>query len=155
MIWPKSQRWWWWFSPSVWLRDPMDCSPPGSSVYVMFQARILEWVAISFSRGTSWPRDWIWVSCIAASLLHCRLILSWLSQHGSHLPANAGDAGSIPGRGTQIPRASEQLTCVSQLLSPWATRRSHAAKIKKQNKQKQIRGLAVLLFLREWRYRGE
>ena len=37
--------------------DPMDCSPPGSSVHGIFQARILEWVAISFSRGSSWPRD--------------------------------------------------------------------------------------------------
>ena len=37
--------------------DPMDCSPPGSSVHEIFQARILEWVAISFSRGSSQPRD--------------------------------------------------------------------------------------------------
>ena len=35
------------------LRDPMDCSPPGSSVHGILQARILEWVAISFSRGSS------------------------------------------------------------------------------------------------------
>ena len=40
-------------------------SLPGSSVHGIFQARILEWVAISFSRGSSQPRDWIWVSCIA------------------------------------------------------------------------------------------
>ena len=37
--------------------DPMDCSPPGSSVHGILQARILEWVAISFSRGSSRPRD--------------------------------------------------------------------------------------------------
>ena len=37
--------------------DPMDCSPPGSSVHGIFQARILEWIAISFSRGSSRPRD--------------------------------------------------------------------------------------------------
>ena len=36
----------------------MDCSPPGSSVHGVLQARILEWVAIPFSRGSSWPRDW-------------------------------------------------------------------------------------------------
>ena len=36
---------------------PMDCSPPGSSVQVIFQARIMEQVAISFSRESSWPRD--------------------------------------------------------------------------------------------------
>ena len=45
--------------------DPTDCSPPGSSVYGILQARILEWVAIPFSRGSSRPRNWIWVSCIA------------------------------------------------------------------------------------------
>ena len=39
------------------LCDPVDCSPPGSSVHGIFQARILEWVAISFSRGSSQPRD--------------------------------------------------------------------------------------------------
>ena len=39
------------------LRDPMNCSPPGSSTHWIFQARVLEWVAISFSRASSWPRD--------------------------------------------------------------------------------------------------
>ena len=43
----------------------MDCSLPGSSVHGILQARILEWVAISFSRGSSWPRDQTQVSCIA------------------------------------------------------------------------------------------
>ena len=39
------------------LSDPMDCSPPGSSVYGILQARILEWVAMPSSRGSSRPRD--------------------------------------------------------------------------------------------------
>ena len=39
------------------LCDPMECSPPGSSIHGIFQARILEWVVISFSRGSSQPRD--------------------------------------------------------------------------------------------------
>ena len=47
------------------LCDPLDCSLPGSSVHGIFQARILEWVAISFSRGSSQPRDWTHVSCIS------------------------------------------------------------------------------------------
>ena len=47
------------------LCDPIDCSPPGSSVCGILQARILEWVAISFSRGSSQPRDRTWVCCIA------------------------------------------------------------------------------------------
>ena len=44
---------------------PHDCSLPGSSVHGILQARILEWVAISFSRGSSWARDRTRVSCIA------------------------------------------------------------------------------------------
>ena len=47
------------------LFDPMDCSPPGSSVHGILQARMLEWVAISFSRGSSQSRDQTQVSCIA------------------------------------------------------------------------------------------
>ena len=39
------------------LCDPMDCSPPGSSVHGILQARILEWVAMPSSRGSSQPRD--------------------------------------------------------------------------------------------------
>ena len=46
------------------LCDPMDCSLPGTSVHGIFQARILEWVAISFSRGSSQPMDQTQVSCI-------------------------------------------------------------------------------------------
>ena len=46
------------------LCDPMDYSLPGSSVHGIFQARVLKWVAISFSRGSSGPRDQTWVSCI-------------------------------------------------------------------------------------------
>ena len=45
----------------------MDCSLPVSSVYGILQVRILEWVAISFSKETSWPRDQTQVSCIAGS----------------------------------------------------------------------------------------
>ena len=47
------------------LCNPMDCSLPGSSVYGILQARILEWVASSYSRGSSWPRNRTWVSCIS------------------------------------------------------------------------------------------
>ena len=46
------------------LCNPMDCSPTGSCIHGIFQARILEWVAIFSSRGSSQPRDQTWVSCI-------------------------------------------------------------------------------------------
>ena len=57
------------------LCDPMDCSPPGSSVYGILQARILEWVAISSSRGSSWPRDWTRVSWVAG-----RFVTTWATR---------------------------------------------------------------------------
>ena len=55
------------------LCDPMDCSPPGSSVHGIFQTRILEWVAIFFSRGSSQSRDQTlisYVSCIEREVLY-------------------------------------------------------------------------------------
>ena len=51
------------------LLDRMDCSPPGSSVHGTLQARILEWVAIPFSRGSSQPENQTQVSCTAGSFL--------------------------------------------------------------------------------------
>ena len=56
----------------VWLCDPKDHSPPGSSVHGISQARILEWIAISSSRGSSWSRDQTsvsWGSCIGRQIL--------------------------------------------------------------------------------------
>ena len=53
------------FTQSCLTRDPMDCSPPGSSVHRILQARILEWVVIPFSKGSFHPKDRTWVSCVA------------------------------------------------------------------------------------------
>ena len=60
------------------LFDPMDCSLPGSSIQGIFQARTLEWVAISFSRVSSWPRDCFWVSHIAG-----RVFIFWATRESS------------------------------------------------------------------------
>ena len=49
--------------------NPMDCSPPGSSVHGILQGRVLEWVAIFFSRGSSQPTDYTQISCTAADSL--------------------------------------------------------------------------------------
>ena len=64
------------------LCNPMDCSLPGFSVHGIFQAGILEWVAVSFSRGSSWPRDWTYISCVSCI---GRLILT-TAPHGK--PSN-------------------------------------------------------------------
>ena len=64
---PVSIWWKWMWSRSV-LSDslrPMDCSLSGSSIHGIFQAKVLEWIAISFSRGSSWPRNRTQVSPIA------------------------------------------------------------------------------------------
>ena len=57
------------------LCDPMDYSLPGSSVRGTLQARILEWVAMPSSKGSSQPGDRAHISCIVDDLLHCRLML--------------------------------------------------------------------------------
>ena len=52
------------------LCDPMDCSPQGSPVHGILQAIILEWVAVPFSKGSSWPRDGTGISCISRQILY-------------------------------------------------------------------------------------
>ena len=70
------------------LCNPMDCSPPGSSVQGILQARILEWVATPFSRGSSWPRDWTEVSGIAG-----RFFTIWATWEA---PIKGGAEAKIP-----------------------------------------------------------
>ena len=57
------------------LCDPMDCSPPGSSVHGILQARTLGWIAMPSSWGSSQPREWTQVSCIAG-----RFITIWVTR---------------------------------------------------------------------------
>ena len=78
----------WWFvcafvaQSCLTLCEPMDCSPPGSSVHGILQTRILEWVTIPFSRGSSQPRDQTWVSCTAG-----RFFTIWaIRPHPGDLP---------------------------------------------------------------------
>ena len=69
---------------------PMDCSLPGSSVHGIFQARVLEWVAISFSRVSSWPRDRNWVSRIVG-----RHFTVWATREGDWWVAMAKRACAL------------------------------------------------------------
>ena len=62
------------------LCNPMDGSPPGSFFHGISQARILEWVSISFSRGSSWPKDRTHVSCVSCN---GRWFLYQLNHQGS------------------------------------------------------------------------
>ena len=136
----RSERKWKWsylvMSDSL---QPMDCGLPGSPVHGIFQARILEWVAISFSRRPSWPRDWTRVSHIVGrhvtiwatreALTNWNIGLNWkyhfvmlVNEYKHHswdffggpvvknLPCNAGEAGLIPGWGTKISYDMEKLS---------------------------------------------
>ena len=70
------------------LCDPMDCSPPGSSVHGISQARILEWVAISCTRGSPQPRDRTQVSCTAGEFFT-------LGHEFEHTPGVGDGQGSL------------------------------------------------------------
>ena len=73
------------------LCDPLDSSPPGSSVHGILQARILEWVTVPFSRGSSWPNSQTHLSLTGRRVLHhC----SW---DGKESACNAEDLSLIPG----------------------------------------------------------
>ena len=72
----------------------MDYGQPGASTYGILQARILKWIAISFSRGSSWPRNQAWVSCVADKFvahwatreaLRCQVFLIWLQFSSAQL----------------------------------------------------------------------
>ena len=67
------------------LCDPMDCSQPGSPVNGILQARILEWISIPFSRGSSLSRDWTLVSCIAG-----RFFTNWATGKSLNLQRLVG-----------------------------------------------------------------
>ena len=71
------------------LCDPRGCILPGSSVHGILQARILEWVAISFSRGSSWLRNWMWVSHVAG-----RFFAIWAIREAPGLMRNCNCSAS-------------------------------------------------------------
>ena len=77
----------------------MDCRPPGSSVHGISQVRILEWVAISFSRGSSWPRNQTHISCIAGR---------FFTTEPPGMPALNGEPKSLQGSLLNSPRRESQ-----------------------------------------------
>ena len=105
----------------------MDCSPPCSSVHGIFQARLLESVAISFSRGCSWPRDGTRVSCIGRQILYHwatweapRLGFSSVAQSCPILcdPMNRSTPGLTEFSQTHVHRVSDAIQPSHPLSSP-------------------------------------
>ena len=110
------------------LCDPMYCSLPGSSVYGIFQARILEWVAVSFSRGSSRPWDWTWVSCVSA------LQVDSLPADPSGMPTNSAQGSNF-------------FTSLQTLAIFWALKKcSHANRCEKGP----ISFECFYLYMRNW-----
>ena len=96
---------------TIW--DPRDCSPPGSSVSGLLQARLLEWVAIPFSRGSSQPRDQ------TQGLPHCRWILYQLSHKGS--PRILEWVAYPFSSGSSRPRSQTRVSCITgRFFTNWA-----------------------------------
>ena len=95
------------------LCGPMDCSPPGFSVHGTFQARILGWFAISYSRGSSQPRDWTHISCVSCI---GRQILSLPLRHlGSPAVSCAEPHTWAPPSGDEFLGASGVYHCCSHI----------------------------------------
>ena len=100
------------------LCDPMDCRLPGSSVHGIFRARVLEWVAISFSRGSSQPRDQTRVSHIVGrrfTIWATREAQWGLNRPLKSLPGNNGPAGHTLGAPVLCKRHGAP-TCVFERL---------------------------------------
>ena len=101
------------------LCNSMGCSPPGSSKHGIFQARILEWVVISYSRGSSQPRDWThipYVFCIAD--------------------------GSLPTEYIKVQFSSVQsLSCVQLFVTPWTA--AHQASLSITNSQSLLELMSI------------
>ena len=107
------------------LCDLMDCSPPGSSVYEILQASLLEWVAISSSKKSSQPKDWTGVSCISCI---CKRILCHWATIGSptltNLSVKEDSIGSQKFRGIRLQaewtqRFKEVIFSSLALSLPW------------------------------------
>ena len=98
------------------LWDPMVCSLPASSVHGIFQVRVLEWVAISLSRGSSRPRDWTRVSCIAG-----RHFTIWATREAQKRQRNKKSNGQHPVRSHKKQENSRKTYTSASLtmLKPW------------------------------------
>ena len=101
--------------------NPMDCSP-GFSVHGILQARVLEWVAISFSRGSSWPRDWTCISCTGKWVLTVRQ--KYMS-YFHNVTLNARLSCLLSTSSSSPTSATPEMARPTPPLPPQGTRREH------------------------------
>ena len=147
------------------LCDLMDCRLPGFSVRGVFQARILEWVAVPSSKGSSWPRDrtcvsytgrWVTASatiysviqCVCACVCVCVCVLATLIVRFSGIKYIHNVVQSSP--------LSISKTSLSQMI-PWTARRSNQSILNKINPEYSSEGLLLKLQYFEsekWRWKS-
>ena len=111
--------------------DSMDCSPLGSSVHGILQARILEWIAIPFSKGSSWLRDppgkpmhayMLTHICMYIYVYYMHIIYTWGfpgSSDSKEFTCNTGDLGSMPGLGRSPGGGQGNPLQYIHLENPW------------------------------------
>ena len=105
---------------------PTLCDPMDYTFHGILQDRILEWVAVPFSKGSSQPRDWTWVSSIAG-----RFFTSWATREAQR----------------QRIDAFEMWCCRRLLRVPWTARRSNQSILKEINPEYSLEGLMLKLKL--------
>ena len=119
--------------PTLW--DPMDSCPPGSSVHGISQARILEWLAVSYLRGSFQPRDQTQVSCIAGGFFTTRvtresskviILIIALLRYNSHIIQLICQKYSIQwflvcsqNSASSVIVVAQSLSCVQLFVTPW------------------------------------
>ena len=131
--------------------DPVGCSPSGSFVHGILQARILGWAAISSSRGSSWFRDWTCVSCLEGRFFTTglpgkpgRKKHTQLSERENSLRPKSWTVKEAECRRIE----AFQLWCWSRLLrAPWTARRSNQSILKEINPEYTLEGLMLKLKL--------
>ena len=102
--------------------DPMNCSPPGSSVHGIFQARIVGWVAISYSKGSSQPRDQTHVSCISCNgrqILYC--CTTWEAQCSFTILKILGPLRIVLNLLSVLYQLNNKAWMIAHLLTTWFT----------------------------------
>ena len=139
------------------LFDPVDSSSPDSYVHGILQARILEWVATSFSRGSSWPRDWTCISCVGYDNLDSVLKSITLPTKVYIVKAIVFLVVMCGYESWTIKKAEHWRTdalevwCWRKLFKvPWITRRSNQSILKEISPEYSLEGLMLKLKLQHF-----
>ena len=121
------------------LCNHMDHSPPGSSVHGILQARILEWVAMPSSRGSSLPKDWTGISCVAGGFFTAepqekpsKKVEETIEEKGKSHAQLRLEAGTCEGQPQPDPRKFCSVSHASGFIPPEGRRLSYSSRTKCQ-----------------------